>query len=75
MTGTGGRGVPLELVAPLIVCYYRFAMEKIVRITRVEEQDETRRADMREMTPAARMEALSIDKILSGYKIELKSLG
>jgi hypothetical protein len=33
-------------------------MEKVVRITRVEEQDETRRADMRKMTPADRMEAL-----------------
>ena len=33
-------------------------MEKIVRITKVEEQDETRREDMRQMTPADRMEAL-----------------
>ena len=33
-------------------------MEKIVRITRVEEQDETRRDDMRKMSPASRMEAL-----------------
>jgi hypothetical protein len=33
-------------------------MKKIVRITRVEEQDETRREDMRRMTPSDRMEAL-----------------
>lgn len=40
------------------VCYDRFETRKIVRITRVDEQDETRRADMRKMTPAERMEAL-----------------
>lgn len=33
-------------------------MKKTVRITKVEEQDETRRADMREMTPSERMAAL-----------------
>ncbi len=45
-------------MAALIGCYYRLVMKKIVRITKLEEQDETRREDTRDMTPTARMEAL-----------------
>jgi hypothetical protein len=47
-----------QLFAFLALCYYRCMMEKIVRITKVEEQDETRRDDMQKMSPSDRMEAL-----------------
>jgi len=39
-------------------CYCQCVMEKKVRITSVEEQDETRREDVLGMTPAQRVEAL-----------------
>lgn len=39
-------------------CYCLHAMDKTVRITTIEQQDDTRREDVLRMTPTERVEAL-----------------